>query len=87
MESHYPTRQRPCQPTCRLRRLRTRYSGDTHNRALFRLRPGAPGPPVRFAGLTTLSLRFDFAHRPEPVEVPKGRRLVCGQMKIDKEYS
>jgi hypothetical protein len=23
----------------------------------------------------------------EPVEVPKGRRLVCGQVKIDKEYA
>jgi len=35
--------------------------------------PGAPGPPVRFDGLTALSL-------------PKGRCLDCGQVRIDKEY-
>jgi len=35
--------------------------------------PGAPGPPVRFDGITALSL-------------PKGRCLDCGQVRIDKEY-
>jgi len=58
--------------------------------------PGAPGPPVRFEGLTALSLPKGRCLDPgwAPPATAKSRSIGtkpggdrCGQVRIDKEYA